>query len=117
MATGWYVDISRLLINFMCFADKSWLEVSATDVYAKSLVHRRPETTMIYTHISTEKIRNLANPPARWPLGRFDELVQEEIESLRGNGNNVVKKVPLPRKNFGIIDTFNGTYKKFACIK
>ena len=49
---------------------------------------------MIYTHISAEKLRNLANP--------FDELVQEEIESLRGNGNTIVKKSTIiPEKFWG----------------
>ena len=63
---------------------------------------------MIYTHIRTEKIRNLANP--------FDELVQEKIESLRDNGNTIIKKSTIIPESFGVIDTFSGTYNKLAVI-
>ena len=47
---------------------------------------------MIYTHISTAKVQNLANP--------FDELVQEEIEVLRDNGNNKLQKGAIIPENY-----------------
>ena len=48
------------------------------------LGHAKPETTMIYTHVSTAKIQHLANP--------FDELVNEEMERLRDNNHKISQK-------------------------
>jgi integrase/recombinase XerD len=55
------------------------------------LGHSKPETTMIYTHISSEKVDNMANP--------LDELFREELQTLADKSNNVVAKPPLIRQN------------------
>ena len=48
------------------------LELGVDLRYVQAMLgHAKPETTMIYTHISTAKIQDLANP--------FDELVKEEM--------------------------------------
>jgi len=61
------------------------LELGVDLRYVQAMLgHSKPETTMIYTHISTAKIQNLANP--------FDELVREEMESLRDNSNKIDQK-------------------------
>ncbi len=54
------------------------------------------------------KIKNLTIP--------FDELVQEEMESLQANGNEIVKKSTIIPENFGVIDTFSGAYNKLCVI-
>ena len=55
------------------------------------LGHSKPETTMIYTHISSEKVDNMANP--------LDELFREELESLADKHNAITTKPALIRKN------------------
>ena len=71
------------------------LELGVDLRYVQAMLgHSRPETTMIYTHISTLKIQEMANP--------FDELVKEEIEKLQDNAH---KKLPkdaiIPDKRWG----------------
>ena len=69
------------------------LELGVDLRYVQAMLgHSKPETTMIYTHISTAKIQNLANP--------FDELVKEEMESLRDNGNMINEKGALIPANY-----------------
>jgi site-specific recombinase XerD len=71
------------------------LELGVDIRYIQAMLgHRRPETTMIYTHISTHKIQNLPNP--------LDELVREQLESLPDKGNSDPPKFPLiPGKLWG----------------
>ena len=58
------------------------------------LGHKKPETTMIYTHISSEKVDNLANP--------LDELFKEELISLTDMRNrNLPKPVLIPENDWG----------------
>lgn len=58
------------------------------------LGHKKPETTMIYTHISSEKVDNLANP--------LDELFKEELISLTDMRNkNLVKPALIPNSDWG----------------
>jgi integrase/recombinase XerD len=71
------------------------LELGVDLRYVQAMLgHSRPETTMIYTHISTVKIQEMANP--------FDELVKEEMEKLQDTSN---KKLPkdtiIPDKGWG----------------
>jgi len=69
------------------------LELGVDLRYVQAMLgHSKPETTMIYTHISTAKIQNLANP--------FDELVKEEMESLRDNSNKIDQKGALIPSNY-----------------
>ena len=71
------------------------LELGVDLRYVQAMLgHSKPETTMIYTHISTAKIQNLANP--------FDELVQEEMESMRDISNKLSEKsAVIPVKYWG----------------
>ena len=71
------------------------LELGVDLRYVQSMLgHSRPETTMLYTHISTAKIQNLANP--------FDELVQEEMDDLQDNNNSKHQKsTVIPEKFWG----------------
>lgn len=58
------------------------------------LGHKKPETTMIYTHISSEKVDNLANP--------LDELFKEELVSLTDMHNrNLTKPALIPQNDWG----------------
>ena len=58
------------------------------------LGHKKPETTMIYTHISSEKVDNLANP--------LDELFKEELVSLTDMRNrNLTKPSLIPKNDWG----------------
>jgi site-specific recombinase XerD len=73
------------------------LELGVDLRYVQAMLgHSRPETTMIYTHISTVKIQDMANP--------FDELVKEEMEKLQDKAN---KKLPkdaiIPENKWGIL--------------
>jgi len=69
------------------------LELGVDLRYVQAMLgHSKPETTMIYTHISTAKIQNLANP--------FDELVKEEMDSLRDNSNKIDEKGVLIPANY-----------------
>lgn len=71
------------------------LELGVDLRYVQSLLgHSRPETTMIYTHISKAKLEKLASP--------FDELVSEEIESFQDNVNRKLPKgAIIPDKYWG----------------
>lgn len=61
------------------------LELGVDLRYVQAMLgHAKPETTMIYTHVSTSKIQDLANP--------FDELVNEEMERLRDNNHKISQK-------------------------
>jgi len=58
------------------------------------LGHKRPETTMIYTHISSEKVDNMVNP--------LDELFKEELVSLADNRNSFsAKPLLIPQNDWG----------------
>ena len=58
------------------------------------LGHKRPETTMIYTHISSEKVDNMVNP--------LDELFKEELVALRDRHHNFPSEPPLiPQNDWG----------------
>lgn len=58
------------------------------------LGHKKPETTMIYTHISSEKVDSFVNP--------LDELFKEELVSLTHMGNNnLTKPALIPQNNWG----------------
>jgi len=71
------------------------LELGVDIRYIQAMLgHRRPETTMIYTHISTHKIQNLPNP--------LDELVREQLESLPNKEHPNPPNFPLiPGKLWG----------------
>jgi integrase/recombinase XerD len=55
------------------------------------LGHKKPETTMIYTHISSEKVDNLVNP--------LDELFKEELITLTDKSNTISSKPTLIQQN------------------
>jgi integrase/recombinase XerD len=55
------------------------------------LGHKKPETTMIYTHISSEKVGNMANP--------LDELFREELVTIAHKRNGFTPKPALIRSN------------------
>jgi integrase/recombinase XerD len=55
------------------------------------LGHKKPETTMIYTHISSEKVGNMANP--------LDELFKEELQTLAHKRNGFSPEPALIRSN------------------
>ena len=58
------------------------------------LGHKKPETTMIYTHISTDKTSNMVNP--------LDELFKEELVSLTAKRNNFSSEPALiPQNDWG----------------
>lgn len=71
------------------------LELGVDIRYIQAMLgHRRPETTMIYTHISSQKIENLPNP--------LDELVREQQKSFPDKRNNISSKLPIiPKKLWG----------------
>jgi integrase/recombinase XerD len=71
------------------------LELGVDLRYVQALLgHSRPETTMIYTHISKAKIEQLASP--------FDELVAEEMKSFQDNVNKKLGKgAIIPDKYWG----------------
>ena len=73
------------------------LELGVDLRYVQAMLgHSRPETTMIYTHISTVKIQEMANP--------FDELVKEEMDKLQDNGNKMLPKdAIIPDNKWGIL--------------
>ena len=55
------------------------------------LGHKKPETTMIYTHISSEKVGNMANP--------LDELFKEELAGIANKRNNFSPEPALIQQN------------------
>lgn len=58
------------------------------------LGHRKPETTMIYTHISSEKVDQMVNP--------LDELFKEELAGLADKRNSISSKPALiPQNDWG----------------
>ena len=58
------------------------------------LGHKKPETTMIYTHISSEKVDNLVNP--------LDELFKEELVYLSDKRNKFSTEPTLiPQNDWG----------------
>jgi len=58
------------------------------------LGHKKPETTMIYTHISSEKVDQMVNP--------LDELFKEELVALSDKRNGFVAKATLiPTNDWG----------------
>ena len=58
------------------------------------LGHKKPETTMIYTHISSEKVDNLVNP--------LDELFKEELVYLWDKRNQFSSRPTLiPQNDWG----------------
>ncbi|MEN8247748.1 MAG: site-specific tyrosine recombinase/integron integrase [Bacteroidota bacterium] len=58
------------------------------------LGHKKPETTMIYTHVSSEKVDNMANP--------LDELFREELIGLSDKHNrNSSKPTLIPKSDWG----------------
>lgn len=71
------------------------LELGVDIRYIQAMLgHRRPETTMIYTHISTHKIQDLPNP--------LDEIVRDELSSHRDMWNDIPHKNPLiPKRGSG----------------
>ena len=71
------------------------LELGVDIRYIQAMLgHQRPETTMIYTHISSQRLENLPNP--------LDELVREHQESLPDNHTSETSKIPLiPEKLWG----------------
>lgn len=71
------------------------LELGVDLRYVQSLLgHKKPETTMIYTHISSDKVSNLVNP--------LDELFKEDLIGLAVKRNGFVEKTALiPGKDWG----------------
>ena len=71
------------------------LELGVDIRYIQAMLgHQRPETTMIYTHISTHKVRELPNP--------LDEIFREELNSQRDMWNQIRNNNPLiPRNRSG----------------
>lgn len=64
------------------------LELGVDLRYVQAMLgHKKPETTMIYTHVSTAKVSELANP--------LDEIVKEELKQLRDNVNKKPLKSPF----------------------
>jgi integrase/recombinase XerD len=58
------------------------------------LGHKKPETTMIYTHISSQKVEQMVNP--------LDELFKEELIAFTVKGHNSGRKSPLiPTNDWG----------------
>ncbi len=51
----------------------------------------QPETTMIYTHVSTRKKQDMVNP--------FNELVQDELKQLRANRTSISSKGTIIPEN------------------
>ncbi len=72
------------------------LELGVDLRYVQSLLgHKKPETTMIYTHISSDKVSNLVNP--------LDELFKEELMGLAAKRNDFAEKTALiPQNDWGI---------------
>jgi integrase/recombinase XerD len=69
------------------------LELGVDLRYVQAMLgHSKPETTMIYTHVSTAKIQDLANP--------FDELVNEEMDRLRDNNHRIPQKSSVIPENY-----------------
>ena len=71
------------------------LELGVDIRYIQAMLgHQRPETTMIYTHFSSQKLENLPNP--------LDELVREHQECLPDKHTSETSKHPLiPGKLWG----------------
>ncbi len=68
------------------------LELGVDLRYVQNLLgHSRPETTMIYTHVTSDKLRMLANP--------FDEMTREEFRDLHNRFAG--KSVLIPEKTWG----------------
>ena len=68
------------------------LELGVDLRYVQALLgHKKPETTMIYTHISSDKVSNLVNP--------LDELFREELVGLADKRNKFAQKPALIRQN------------------
>jgi len=68
------------------------LELGVDLRYVQALLgHRRPETTMIYTHVSSEKLSSLTNP--------LDELLKEEAADLRDMWNKKPLNLPATPVN------------------
>lgn len=71
------------------------LELGIDIRYIQALLgHKRPETTMIYTHVSTRKLQDIANP--------LDEIWKDELIQLRDRRNFLGDKIPyIPKDNEG----------------
>jgi site-specific recombinase XerD len=71
------------------------LELGVDLRYVQSFLgHKKPETTMIYTHISSEKVSNLVNP--------LDELFKEELVFLADKRNTFATEPALiPQNDWG----------------
>jgi site-specific recombinase XerD len=68
------------------------LELGVDLRYVQNLLgHSRPETTMIYTHVTSDKLSKLANP--------FDDLAREEFRDIRNRYSG--KSVLIPEKTWG----------------
>ena len=64
------------------------LELGVDIRYIQAMLgHRRPETTMIYTHISSHKVSELPNP--------LDEIVRDELTARQDMWNRIPNKNPL----------------------
>lgn len=71
------------------------LELGVDIRYVQSFLgHKSPATTMIYTHISSEKVDNMVNP--------LDELFKEELITLSDIRHNFSPEPPLiPQNDWG----------------
>ena len=71
------------------------LELGVDVRYVQTFLgHKKPETTMIYTHISSNKVEEMVNP--------LDELFKEELISLADKRNKFSSEPPLiPQNDWG----------------